>query len=137
MAELSTLGSVIKTAYEGQTNTNAFTDALQTKLTGIEAGAEVNTVSPGDIPTTPADIGAATAAQGSLAASAVQPDDLGTAAAANTGDFATAAQGALADSALQSVPAGVAVPDAAADPVTAAEFNALLASLRGAGLIAS
>ena len=107
MAELSTLGSVIKTAYEGQTNTNAFTDALQTKLSGIEAGAEVNTVSPGDIPTAPADIGAA-----------------------------TAAQGALADTALQSVPAGVAVPDAVAEP-TMEEFNALLASLRGAGLIAT
>ena len=90
MAELSTLGSVIKTAYEGQTNTNAFTDALQTKLNGL-----------------------------------------------NAANYATAAQGALADTALQSVPAGVAVPDAAADPVTAAEFNALLASLRGAGLIAS
>lgn len=77
---------------------------------------------------TPATIGAstafATAAQGALADSAVQPDDLstvattgdyadltgtptlGTAAAANTGDFATAAQGALADSALQSAAIG-------------------------------
>ncbi|HHX91371.1 MAG TPA: hypothetical protein GX700_16720 [Paracoccus sp.] len=136
MAELSTLGSVIKTAYEGQTNTNAFTDALQTKLSGIEAGAEVNTVSPGDIPTAPADIGAATAAQGALAASAVQPGDIGTAAAEDVGAFATAAQGALADTALQSVPAGVAVPDAVAAP-TMEEFNALLASLRGAGLIAT
>lgn len=43
----------------------------------------------------------ATAAQGSLAATAVQPGDLGTAAAADVGDFATAAQGNLADSALQ------------------------------------
>lgn len=33
--------------------------------------------------------------------SAVQPEDLGTAAAADTGDFATAAQGAKADSAVQ------------------------------------
>ena len=30
--EISTLGSVIKTAYEGQSNTNAFTDAEQTKV---------------------------------------------------------------------------------------------------------
>ena len=35
MAELSTLGSVIKTAYEGQPNTNAFTDAEKTKLSGL------------------------------------------------------------------------------------------------------
>lgn len=36
-----------------------------------------------------------------LAESAVQPGDLGTAAAADVGDFATAAQGGLADTALQ------------------------------------
>lgn len=40
--ELSSLGSVIKTAYEGEANTNAFTDAEKAKLTGIDAGAEVN-----------------------------------------------------------------------------------------------
>ena len=136
MAELSTLGSVIKTAYEGQSNTNAFTDALQSKLNGIAAGAQVNTVSPGDIPTAPADIGAATAAQGALAESAVQPGDIGTAAAQNVGAFATAAQGALAETAIQSIPQGVAVPDVE-DAPTMEEFNALLASLRGAGLIAS
>lgn len=39
--ELSTLGATIKTAYEGQSNTNAFTDAEQTKLSGIEASADV------------------------------------------------------------------------------------------------
>lgn len=44
MAELSTLGSVIKTAYEGEADTNAFTDAEKSKLAGIAAGAEVNTV---------------------------------------------------------------------------------------------
>lgn len=43
----------------------------------------------------------ATAAQGALADTAVQPGDLGTAAFANTTAFATAAQGSLADSALQ------------------------------------
>ena len=32
----------IKTSYEANTNTNAFTDAEQTKLAGIAAGAEVN-----------------------------------------------------------------------------------------------
>jgi hypothetical protein len=43
----------------------------------------------------------ATAAQGAKADSAVQPADLGTAAAEDVGYFATAAQGAKADSALQ------------------------------------
>lgn len=43
----------------------------------------------------------ATAAQGSLADTALQPADVGTAAAEDVGAFATAAQGALADSALQ------------------------------------
>jgi predicted XRE-type DNA-binding protein len=34
--ELSSLGNVIKSAYEGQANTNAYTDAEKTKLAGIE-----------------------------------------------------------------------------------------------------
>ena len=34
----------IKTAYESNANTNAFTDAEKTKLSGISAGAEVNAV---------------------------------------------------------------------------------------------
>lgn len=40
--ELSTLGDVIKVAYEGQDNTNAFTDAEKAKLAGIEAEATKN-----------------------------------------------------------------------------------------------
>jgi len=43
----------------------------------------------------------ATAAQGALAATAVQPGSLGTAAFQNTTAFATSAQGSLADTALQ------------------------------------
>ena len=39
MAELSTLGSVIKTAYEAEAN--AFTDTKNTKLAGIETSADV------------------------------------------------------------------------------------------------
>lgn len=35
MAELSTLGVVIKTAYEGRPDTNAFTDAEKAKLAGL------------------------------------------------------------------------------------------------------
>lgn len=39
--DLSTLGSVIKTAYEGEADTNAFTDALLTKVNNIEAAADI------------------------------------------------------------------------------------------------
>lgn len=39
--ELSTLGSVIKTAYEAENDTNAFTDAEKAKLAAIEAAADV------------------------------------------------------------------------------------------------
>src|SRR5690349_21649636 len=35
MVELNTLGAVIKTAYEGQANTNAFTDPEKAKLAGL------------------------------------------------------------------------------------------------------
>ncbi|MGL4310287.1 MAG: hypothetical protein ACRCSU_07345 [Paracoccaceae bacterium] len=43
----------------------------------------------------------ATVKQGILAETALQPSDVGTAAAADATDFATAAQGLLADSAMQ------------------------------------
>jgi len=58
---------------------------------------------PGDLGTAAAaDVGDfATAAQGTLADSATQPGDLGTAAAADAEDFATAEQGAKADTAVQ------------------------------------
>ena len=36
--------AAVKTAYEGNANTNAFTDSEQTKLSGVSAGAEVNAV---------------------------------------------------------------------------------------------
>ena len=36
--------SEIKTSYENNSNTNAFTDTEKTKLSGIETGAEVNSV---------------------------------------------------------------------------------------------
>lgn len=36
--------SEVKTAYESNSNTNAFTDSEKSKLSGIEAGAEVNAV---------------------------------------------------------------------------------------------
>lgn len=46
MPELNTLGGVIKTTYEGEADTNAFTDAEKSKLAGIEAGAQVNVPAP-------------------------------------------------------------------------------------------
>lgn len=51
----------------------------------------------------------ATSQQGSLANSAVQPGDLGSAAYVSTSAFATSAQGGKADTALQSVNIGVEV----------------------------
>ena len=66
-----------------------------------------------------ASLGAATAAQGGLADSAVQPGDLGTAAAENVGAFATAAQGGTADTALQPTD----VDDTPADGATTAPIS--------------
>lgn len=63
----------------------------------------------------------ATTAQGALAVTALQPDDVGTAAAADVVDFATAAQGALADTALQSADVGTAAAADATDFAAAAD----------------
>jgi len=57
----------------------------------------------GDISVTGTVDGRDVASDGALAASALQPADVGTAAAEDVGYFATAAQGGLADSALQNV----------------------------------
>ena len=43
-AEVNPTASEIKTSYESNANTNAFTDAEKSKLAGIAAGAEVNAV---------------------------------------------------------------------------------------------
>ena len=88
-------GAEIKAAYEAELNTNAFTDAEKTKLAGVSSGANVNVnadwiASSGD-------------------AEILNKPVLGTAAAAATTDFATAAQGALADSALQPAAIGTTV----------------------------
>jgi len=77
----------IKTAYESNANTNAYTDAEKSKLAGIEAGADVT------------DTANVTAA-GALMDSEVT--NLAQVKAFSSADYATAAQGALADSALQS-----------------------------------
>jgi hypothetical protein len=75
----------IKTAYESNANTNAFTDADETKLDGIEASADVT------------DTTNVTAA-GALMDSEVT--NLAQVKAFDSADYATAAQGATADDAL-------------------------------------
>lgn len=86
MSELSTLGAVIKTAYEKQSNTNAYTDADKTKVSSaVESSDLAPYAKTADVPTSPGDIGAATAAQGQKADSAVQPAALG--AYAKTADL--------------------------------------------------
>ena len=126
MAELSTLGQVIKAAYEGRPNTNAYTDGDKQTVGNIKPVATSGDYSDlsgtPSIPSNPGDIGAATAAQGAKADSAVQPADLSPYATtgqlfsgsygdltgkpsipSSPGDIgaATAAQGAKADSAVQ------------------------------------
>jgi len=76
----------IKTAYENNADTNAFTDAEQTKLAGVEALADVT------------DTANVTSA-GALMDSEVT--NLADVKAFDPADYATAAQGSLADTALQ------------------------------------
>ena len=78
-------GAEIKSAYEAEADTNAFTDAEKTKLTGIEASADVT------------DTTNVTAA-GALMDSEVT--NLAQVKAFDSADYATAAQGTLADNAL-------------------------------------
>jgi len=76
----------IKSSYESNPDTNAFTDAEQSKLSGIEAGADVT------------DTANVTAA-GALMDSEVT--NLAAVKAFDPTDYATAAQGSLADTATQ------------------------------------
>lgn len=86
---------------EGITESDTVTIAISQGGTGAKTAADARTnLGLGTAATTAAS-DYATAAQGTLADSAVQPGDIGTAAAQNVGYFATAAQGALADSAIQ------------------------------------
>lgn len=81
-------GAEIKAAYEAEADTNAFTDAEKAKVANV-----------------PADTNAALAAKADTAS-------LGTAADNDEGNFATAAQGALADSAVQPTGTSLVSPDA-------------------------
>jgi hypothetical protein len=81
-------GAEIKSAYESVADTNAFTDAEKTKLSNIEASADVtDTVN--------------VTAAGALMDSEVT--NLAQVKAFDSSDYATAAQGSTADSALQNL----------------------------------
>lgn len=67
------------------------------------------------------DVGAASAAQGALAATALQPGDVGTAAFEDVAAFATAAQGALAETAVQPGDLGTAASQPSSAFATAAQ----------------
>ena len=147
MAELSTLGSVIKTAYEGQTNTNAYTDAEKSKLSGIAAGAQVN-------PSV-----ATTSANGLMSSSdKTKLDGVTAGAQPNPGVATTSANGLMSSAdktklngvaagannyslpdAGASVKGGVlmatAVADAEDEMGAVAQLNALLAALRASGVL--
>lgn len=86
---------------EGLTEAEILLIAISQGGTGATTAADARTnLGLGSAATT-ASSAYATAAQGTLADSAVQPADIGTAAAEGVEYFATAAQGALADSAIQ------------------------------------
>jgi len=106
----------IKTAYESNANTNAFTDADHTKLDGIEASADVT------------DATNVTAA-GALMDSEVT--NLAQVKAFSSADYATAAQGTLAASALQSSDIGSTVQGFDADTLKADTADTLTAPFRG------
>lgn len=114
VAHLQTAG--IEPDYIGNANYEFYIS--QSAGAGTSGVLSVNTKT-GNVVLDAADVGAATAAQGLLADTAVQPGDLatvatsgaygdltgaptlGTAASTDAADYATAAQGALADSAVQ------------------------------------
>jgi len=106
----------IKTAYESNANTNAFTDADHTKLDGIATSADV---------TGTANVTAA----GALMDSEVT--NLAQVKAFDSADYATAAQGTLAASALQSSDIGSTVQGFDADTLKADTADTLTAPFRG------
>jgi len=106
----------IKTAYESNADTNAFTDADHTKLDGIETSADVT------------DVDNVTAA-GALMDSEVT--NLAQVKAFDSADYATAAQGTLADSALQSSDIGSTVQGFDVDTLKADTADTLTAPFRG------
>ena len=107
-------GAQIKTAYEAETN--AFTDAQFTKLAGIETAADVTD-------------GTNVTAAGALMDSEVT--NLAQVKAFSSADYATAAQGTLAASALQSSDIGSSVQAFDADTLKADTADTLTAPFGG------
>ena len=107
-------GAQIKTAYQAETN--AFTDAQFTKLAGIETAADVTD-------------GTNVTAAGALMDSEVT--NLAQVKAFSSADYATAAQGTLAASALQSSDIGSTVQAFDADTLKADLADTLTAPFRG------
>jgi hypothetical protein len=112
---------------------NGTTNQVSPKINGVAVtatGAELNQLDGVTLGSAAsADTGDfATAAQGIKADSAVQPGDIGTAAAKDVGDFATEAQGLLADSALQSDAIGVSVQGYDANTVVDVDYATVKAT---------
>lgn len=141
MVELNTLGAVIKTAYEGENDTNAFTDAQQTKLAGIAAGAEVNPVNVSELTNdsgflTTVNEAAVTAHQAALSITESQISDLGTYLTTVVETDVTAHEAALSimesqisdlKSYVESDPTGVTGADQITNAIslTQAEYDAI------------
>ena len=122
MPELITLGGPIKATYEGQPNTNAFTDAEKAKLANLsELASSGQWV---DLQGKPAVIAAG--ADAATARAAI---------GAGTSNLAIGTTAATAKAGNWVPPAGVAVADAVDETDVVAQFNELLASLRTAGFI--
>lgn len=109
------LGTIPLDGTDGDTAREAFVkvnenfDEIDTRVTALENEPDPGTVksvngvlpnNQGNVTLTPANVGSATAAQGLLASSAVQPSSLGTAAYLDANAFATNEQGQAATTAL-------------------------------------
>jgi len=99
----------------------------ETSTIGVDIGTGANQAAAGNHSHTPASIGAATAAQGALADSAVQPGDLAT----------VATSGAYADLTGKPVAAHVADADGTDTTTLAASVDAIRDALVAAGLMAA
>ena len=116
--ELGGLGAEIKQAYEGENDTNVFTDNEKSKLSGIESGAQVNVVD---------------SVNGQTGSVTLSPDDLDDAASthkftsqADIDKLAGIASGAEANT-VDSDPSGVTGADQITNIIslTQAEYDAI------------